>query len=252
MPRLEGDVVIVTGAARGIGAAYAKALATEGAQVVVTDILDPNSTVDEINDAGGTAIGIDCDVTDNTAVNALVAQTISEFGKIDALVNNAAIFAEISHKRFEDIPDREWGNVMKVNIEGVWRVSKAVVPHMRKRKYGKIVNVASTTALKGTPMMLHYVSSKGAILAMTKSMAREVGEDNICINAIAPGLVVSDGLVKGGNWSDSWFDNNTNSRAIKRRATPEDMVGTIVFLSSREANFITGQTIVVDGGSVPH
>jgi NAD(P)-dependent dehydrogenase (short-subunit alcohol dehydrogenase family) len=247
MARLENDVAIVTGAARGIGAAYAKALAAEGAKVVVTDILDPNARVKEISKAGGTAIGIVCDVTDNVAVDAMVAQTVTEFGKIDALVNNAALFAEISHKKFEDIPDSEWAKVMQVNIEGVWRVSKAVVPHMRERQYGKIVNVASTTALKGTPMMLHYVSSKGAILAMTKAMAREVGEDNICVNAIAPGLVVSDGLVEGGNWSDEWFDNNTNSRAM-----PEDMVGTIVFLSSREANFITGQTMVVDGGSVPH
>jgi NAD(P)-dependent dehydrogenase (short-subunit alcohol dehydrogenase family) len=252
MARLENDVAIVTGAARGIGAAYARALAAEGAKVVVTDILDPNAAVEEINKAGGTAIGIVCDVTDNAAVDAMVAEAMSEFGKIDALVNNAALFAEISHKKFENIPDAEWSRVMQVNIEGVWRVSKAIVPHMRERQYGKIVNVASTTALKGTPMMLHYVSSKGAILAMTKAMAREVGEDNICINAIAPGLVMSDSVVHGGNWSDEWFDSNANSRAFKRRAMPEDMVGTIVFLSSREANFITGQTMVVDGGSVPH
>ncbi|MBK17630.1 MAG: dehydrogenase [Rhodospirillaceae bacterium] len=252
MPRLEDDVAIVTGAARGIGAAYAKALAEEGAKVVVSDILDTKTTVDEINGSGGTAIGVGCDVTDNDAVDAMVNTVISEYGKIDALVNNAAVFADITHKRFEDIPDDEWAMVMQVNIQGVWRVSKAVVPHMRERQYGKIVNVASTTALKGTPMMLHYVSSKGAILGMTKSMAREVGEDNICVNAIAPGLVISDGIVQGGNWNEDWIDNNTNTRAIKRRAMPEDMVGTIVFLSSREANFITGQTVAVDGGSVPH
>ena len=150
MARLEDDVAIVTGAARGIGAAYAKALAAEGAKVVVTDILDPSAAVGEITKAGGTAIGIVCDVTDNAAVDAMVTKTVSEFGKIDALVNNAALFAEISHKKFEDIPDGEWSKVMQVNIEGVWRVSKAVVPHMRVRQYGKIVNVASTTALKGT------------------------------------------------------------------------------------------------------
>lgn len=252
MSRLEGDVAIVTGAARGIGVAYAKALAAEGAKVVVADILDTSAAVSAVEAIGGTAIGISCDVTDNAAVEGMVADTISEFGKIDALVNNAALFANISHKKFEEIPDDEWMSVMQVNIAGVWRVSKAVVPHMRERQYGKIVNVASTTALKGTPMMLHYVSSKGAVLGMTKAMAREVGEDNICVNAIAPGLVVSDGLVQGGNWSDEWFDNNTSSRAFKRRAMPEDMVGTIVFLSSREANFVTGQTMVVDGGSVPH
>ena len=252
MERLRGATVIVTGAARGIGAAYAMALATEGANVVIADILDTSSVVAEITSIGGNAIGISCDVTDNASVDELVSRVVVEYGKIDALINNAAIFADISHKHFEDIPDAEWGRVMQVNVEGVWRVSKAVVPHMRAAKYGKIVNVASTTALKGTPMMLHYVSSKGAILAMTKAIAREVGEDNICINAIAPGLVMSDGLVSGGNWSDEWFDNNTNSRAFKRRAMPEDMVGTIVFLASPEANFITGQTVVVDGGSVPH
>tara|TARA_Y100000588_G_scaffold181766_1_gene195532 strand:- start:203 stop:961 length:759 start_codon:yes stop_codon:yes gene_type:complete len=252
MGRLGGDVAVVTGGARGIGSAYAKALAREGANVIVCDILDTAATVGAVISEGYSAIGIGCDVTDNGSVDAMVRQTISTYGKIDALVNNAAVFADISHKKFEEIPEDEWSRVMRVNIEGVWRVSKSVVPHMRKEKYGKIVNVASTTALKGTPMMLHYVSSKGAILGMTKAMAREVGEDNICVNAIAPGLVVSDGLVEGGNWSEEWFDNNTKSRAFKRRAIPDDMVGTIVFLSSREANFITGQTVVVDGGSVPY
>ena len=230
MGRLGGDVAVVTGGARGIGSAYAKALAREGANVVVCDILDTAATVGAVISEGYSAIGIGCDVTDNGSVDAMVRQTISTYGKIDALVNNAAVFADISHKKFEEIPEDEWSRVMKVNIE----------------------NVASTTALKGTPMMLHYVSSKGAILGMTKAMAREVGEDNICVNAIAPGLVVSDGLVEGGNWSEEWFDNNTNSRAFKRRAIPDDMVGTIVFLSSREANFITGQTVVVDGGAVPY
>ena len=208
MTRLEGDVAVVTGAARGIGSAYAKALAREGANVVVCDILDTTATVGAVTSEGYSAIGIACHVTDNGSVDAMVTQTISTYGKIDALINNAAVFADISHKNFEEIPEDEWSRVMKVNIEGVWRVSKSVVPHMRNEKYGKIVNVASTTALKGTPMMLHYVSSKGAILGMTKAMAREVGEDNICVNAIAPGLVVSDGLVEGGNWSEEWFDNN--------------------------------------------
>ncbi len=150
MSRLEGDVAIVTGAARGIGAAYAKALAAEGATVVVADVLDTAASVDAVKEMGGTAIGISCNVTDNDAVEGMVADTISEFGKIDALVNNAALFANISHKKFEEIPDDEWMSVMQVNIAGVWRVSKAVVPHMRERQYGKIVNVASTTALKGT------------------------------------------------------------------------------------------------------
>ena len=141
MERLRGAAVIVTGAARGIGAAYAKALAAEGANVVIADILDTSSVVTEITGIGGNAIGISCDVTDNASVEGLVARVVAEYGKIDALINNAAIFAEISHKRFEDIPDSEWGRVMQVNVEGVWRVSKAVVPHMRAAKYGKIVNI---------------------------------------------------------------------------------------------------------------
>jgi NAD(P)-dependent dehydrogenase (short-subunit alcohol dehydrogenase family) len=252
MAQFDGDVAVVTGAAQGIGAAYAAAMAREGARVVVTDIRDPAPLAAKITEDGGTAIGIAADVTDAASVDALVAQVLARFGRIDVLVNNAALFGDLAHTRFEDIAADEWDAVMRVNVRGPWLMSKAVVPAMRRQGYGKIVNIASTTALKGTPMMLHYVSSKGAVIAMTRAMAREVGADNICVNAVAPGLTLSEGVVENGHWSEEWIDRNAASRALKRRAVPEDLVGTVLFLASRAADFVTGQTMVIDGGAVAH
>jgi len=181
MAQFDGKVAIVTGAARGIGAAYARAFATEGAQVVVTDILDPADVVAEIKRNNGVALGIIADITDKQAVASLVEKAIAQYGRIDILINNAAMFADLDHTRFEDIDEDEWDQVMRVNVRGLWQVSKAVVPTMRAQQYGKIVNIASTTALKGAPNMLHYVASKGAVISLTKAMAREVGGDNICV-----------------------------------------------------------------------
>lgn len=252
MSRLDKDVAIVTGGAQGIGAAYAKALAKEGAKVVIADVLDGRSLADEITAAGGTSTARIADVTDAGAVQAMVDDTLSQFGRIDILINNAALFATLQHSRFEDIPDEEWNAVMNVNVRGVWQMSKAVMPAMRAQRYGKIVNIASTTALKGTPMMLHYASSKGAVMAMTRAMAREVGDDNICVNAVAPGLTMSEGVLENGYWPEDWIDRNVESRVLKRRAVPEDIVGAVLFLASRDADFITGQTMVIDGGAVAH
>ena len=252
MGRLDGQVAIVTGAAQGIGAAYARGMAAEGAHVVVNDISDPAGLVSEITDSGGKALGIVADVTDQKAVDAMVRQTVEAFGKIDVLVNNAAMFGNLKMSKFEDIPEQEWDAVLRVNIRGVWQMSKAAVAEMRKRKYGKIVNIASGTVFKGTPMMLHYVSSKGAIVAMSRAMAREVGDDNICVNTIAPGLTESENVVNAEQWTDERLDQNAASRSIKRREAPEDLVGTVIFLASHESDFITGQVLVVDGGSVAH
>ncbi len=252
MGRLDDRVAIVTGAAQGIGAAYARGMAAEGASVVVNDISDPAPLVAEITAAGGKAIGIVADVSDQNSVDAMVRQTVGTFGKIDVLVNNAALFGHLKMSKFEDIPEDEWDAVMRVNIRGVWQVSKAVVAEMRKRKYGKIVNIASGTVFKGTPMMLHYVSSKGAIVAMSRAMAREVGDDNICVNIIAPGLTESENVAEADQWTDERLDGNAASRCIVRRETPEDLVGTVIFLSSQESDFITGQVLVVDGGAVAH
>ena len=252
MARHDGRVAIITGAAQGIGAAYARGMAAEGASVVAVDVLDPAGIVAEIEQAGGTAMGVVADIADSAAVAAMVEQTLATYGKIDVLVNNAALFGMLKHTRFEDIDEDEWDAVMRVNVRGMWLASKAVVPEMRKQKYGKIINIASTTALKGTPMLLHYVSSKGAVVAMTRAMAREVGNDNICVNTIAPGLTISENVLEQGFWTEEWIESNRNSRVIKRLETPEDLVGTAIFLASGESDFVTGQILAVDGGAVAH
>jgi NAD(P)-dependent dehydrogenase (short-subunit alcohol dehydrogenase family) len=251
MARLEGRVAIVTGSGRGIGADYAKALASEGAKVVVTDIVDTENTVNIIKQAGGEAIGIHCDVTDPENVKAMVAETVEKFGKLDIIVNNAALFADLDQKSFLEIDEAEWDRVMQVNTRGVFTCVKAAVPEMKKNGYGKIINIASGTVFKGTPMLLHYVSSKGAQVAFTRALAREVGDDGITVNCIAPGLTMSEKVVNDEQWQGA-KDANTNSRAIKREEVPEDLLGAVVFFSSSDSDFITGQTLVVDGGSAMH
>jgi len=251
-PRLKGNVALVTGAAQGIGATYAAALAAEGARVCVSDVSDTGRCVEAIAAAGGEAFGIRCDVTDGASVKAMVDATVARWGQVDILVNNAGLFGNLALKPLEEISSAEFDRVMAVNVRGSFECVKAVVPHMRSRSYGKIVNVSSGTVFKGPPLLLHYVSSKGAILAMTRSLARELGDSGIRVNAIAPGLVMSENVVANPSWKGVVVDNNTASRCIKREAEPDDMVGTLVFLCSPESDFITGQTIVVDGGSVMH
>ena len=252
MGSLDGIVTIVTGGAQGIGAAYARGYAAEGAKVVVSDVLDPEPIVAELKGAGGDAIGVRSDVTDDAQNQSLVASALEAYGRIDVLMNNAALFGRLKRQRFEGIDQDEFDAVLRVNIRGVWQMSKAVVPVMRKQEYGKIINIASGTVFKGTPMQLHYVTSKGAIVAMTRALAREVGEDNICVNAIAPGLTESEAVLEEGAFSEAEFSANVGTRCIKRAETPEDLVGTAIFLASPDSDFITGQVLCVDGGSVTH
>ena len=195
MGRLDGKVAIVTGGGRGIGVEYAKVLAAEGAKVAVTDIVDTETTVNIIKQAGGEAIGIHCDVTDPDNIKAMVAETVYTYGRLDILVNNAALFADLKQGSFLDIDETEWDRVMQVNTRGVFSCSKAAVPEMKKNGYGKIINIASGTVFKGTPMLLHYVSSKGAQIAFTRALAREVGDDGITVNCIAPGLTMSEKVI---------------------------------------------------------
>lgn len=251
MGRLDERAAIVTGAGRGIGAEYAKALAAEGARVMVTDIVDTGNTVNIVKQAGGEAIGKRCDVTRPEDVKAMVDETVRAFGKLDIMVTNAALFADLDQKPFLEIDEAEWDRVMQVNTRGVFTCVKAAVPEMKKNGYGKIVNIASGTVFKGTPMLLHYVSSKGAMVAFTRALAREVGNDGITVNCIAPGLTMSEKVLGAAQW-DAIKDGNTASRAIKREEVPEDLLGTVVFFSSSDSDFITGQTLVVDGGSAMH
>ena len=244
-------MAIITGAGRGIGVAYATALAAEGAKVVASDIIDTENTVNIIKQAGGEAIGNHCDVTDPDAVHAMVASAVEAYGKVDIMVTNAALFADLKQKPFMEIDEAEWDRVMQINTRGVFTCVKAVVPEMKKNGYGKIVNIASGTVFKGTPMLLHYVSSKGAIVAFTRAVAREVGDDGICVNALAPGLTMSEKVIGDEQWTRIQA-GNAATRAIKRDELPEDLVGAMLFLCSTDSDFMTGQTMVVDGGSVMH
>lgn len=251
MGRLDGKVAIVTGGGRGIGVEYAKVLASEGAKVAVTDIVDTETTVNIIKQAGGEALGIHCDVTDADNIKSMVAETVGNYGRLDILVNNAALFADLKQGSFLDIDEAEWDRVMQINTRGVFSCSKAAVPEMKKNGYGKIINIASGTVFKGTPMLLHYVSSKGAQVAFTRALAREVGDDGITVNCIAPGLTMSEKVIDDDQWT-AVKDGNTASRAIKREQMPEDLIGALVFFSSQDSDFVTGQTLVVDGGSAMH
>lgn len=250
--RLAGRVAIVTGAAQGIGASYALALAEQGAAVVCADVLATESIAAEIEQVGGRALAVHADVTSPDSVRKMVAATIQAFGRIDVLVNNAAIFGHIQLKPFEKIESAEWDQLMAVNVRGPFECAKAVAPQMRQQRYGKIINIASGTVFKGTPMMLHYVSSKGAIVAMTRCLARELGNDNICVNTLAPGLTVSANVSANPDWQGAVGAGIIASRAFKRDQLPEDLTGTLVYLASADSDFVTGQVLVVDGGSVTH
>ena len=247
--RLAGKVVIVTGAAQGIGRTYALAMAAQGASVCVSDIAPPDETVRALQAEGARAIGFRSDVTDQASVDAMVAGVLQAFGRIDVLVNNAALFATLKMRSFLELDAAEWDRVMAVNVRGTWQTTKAVVPSMREHGGGSIINIASATVFKGSPLLAHYVASKGAVVALTRALAREVGEAGIRINALAPGLVMSDGVQDNAGWLAA-SQAIVASRAIQRDSQPRDMVGALLYLASDDSSFVTGQTIVVDGGSV--
>ncbi len=249
MGRLEGRVAVVTGAAQGIGAAFARGLAAEGAKVAVADLDSGAKVVDEITAAGGAAIDVPTDVSTEDGCEGMVAAALEAFGRLDILVNNAAIFTAVERKPFDEIPLAEWDAVMAVNVRGVWLGCKAAVGPMRERNYGKIISICSGRIFKGAPFFLHYDASKAAVLGITRSLAREVGGHNICVNAIAPGSTMSENVLKRTNWSGGGPEVTRLTRAIKRDETPDDLVGACVFLASSDSDFITGQTLVVDGGS---
>ncbi len=250
--RLKGKAAIVTGGAQGIGAAYARALAAEGARLCVADIADCDDVCAAIRRQGGDAVAVKTDVTDPASVRAMVAEAVSTFGGLDILVNNAAIFGQLATQPFTEITSAEWDRVAAVNVRGVFECCKAAIPAMRARGGGRIVNVASATVFKGAPLLLHYVASKGAVIALTRALAREVGPDNVTANCIAPGLVISESIATNPSYSHDFVSANTSSRALRREAAPGDMIGPMLFLCSGDSAFMTGQTIVVDGGSVMH
>ena len=249
MGRLNGKTVIITGAGRGIGAVMARHMATEGANVVVTDVLDTDATVADIKNAGGSAIGLHVDVTSDDDLAAMVEASEKEFGTVDILVNNASIFAALQPKPFMQIDNDEFDKVMTVNARGVHQATKAVVPAMLRAGAGKIVNIASGTFFYGPPGLSHYTASKGAVIALTRGYGRELGDKNIQVNAIAPGLTESESI-KGHAGFDPARAPTVQSRSIKRDMLPEDLLGSLMFLITADSDFLTGQTINVDGGKV--
>jgi NAD(P)-dependent dehydrogenase (short-subunit alcohol dehydrogenase family) len=253
MGRLDGRVAIVTGGARGIGRHYALALAAEGARLMIADIADGAGVVEEIAAAhgGNSVASAVTDVSDEAAVAALVAETVARFGKIDVLVNNAAFYATLPEAQCTEIEVATWDRVMAVNLRGPFLMVKHVVPHMIARAYGKIINIGSGTAFKGIPRFLHYVTSKGGIMAFTRALSRELGEHGIRVNTLAPGFTLSDTVVAGNpKHVEIAGKLSVAGRAIRRDAHPQDLLGALVFLAAADSDFITGQTIAVDGGNV--
>ena len=239
MADLDGKVAIVTGGAQGIGAAIASGLEAEGATVVVVDLNPP-------------AGGIRADVASEADVARMVEETLEQQGRIDVLVNNAGLYASLEMRAFTEIPLEEWNRVMEVNVASMFLTCRAVVPIMREQGGGKIVNISSGTPFRGVPFLLHYVTSKGAIVALTRALAKELGRDSIHVNCVAPGFTMSDGVKSHPEVIEKLRDVSVASRTIQRDQVPEDVVGAVVFLCTPAADFITGQTMVIDGGQFFH
>jgi NAD(P)-dependent dehydrogenase (short-subunit alcohol dehydrogenase family) len=253
MARLAGKSAIVTGGAKGIGRHYSQALAAEGARVMIADIADGTQVAAEIAaKCGANSVASEtCDVSDESAVKRLVEATLARFGKIDVLVNNAALYAPLHETKFTAIDVDLWDKVMAVNLRGPFLMAKHVAPDMAKRQYGKIINIGSGTAVRGIPWLMHYVTSKGGIMAMTRAMSRELGDDGIRVNTLMPGFTLSDSIMsENPGHVQTARGRAIASRALKRDQQPEDLTGTLIFLASADSDFITGQMIAVDGGNV--
>ena len=249
MGRLDGKTAVITGSGRGIGAIMAQHMAKEGANVVVTDVLDTSDTVAAITDGGSAALGLNVDVTSDSDLAAMVEATEKEFGALHILINNASIFAALQPKPFLHIENDEFDKVMTVNARGVHQATKAVVPAMLRTGGGKIVNIASGTFYYGPPGLSHYTASKGAVIALTRGYGRELGDKNIQVNAIAPGLTESESI-KGHAGFDPARAPTVQSRSIKREMLPEDLLGSLMYLITSDSDFVTGQTLNVDGGKI--
>jgi NAD(P)-dependent dehydrogenase (short-subunit alcohol dehydrogenase family) len=245
---LDGKVAIVTGAAQGIGNAIAHGLAAEGARIVVADLSRAEEAAEELD--GG--VGLTVDVADEEQVARMADDAVERCGRIDILVNNAGLYASLPMRPFTEIPVEEWRQVMDVNVLSMFLTCRAVVPKMREQGGGRIVNISSGTAFRGVPFVLHYVASKGAIVALTRALAKELGKDDVLVNCVAPGFTMSEGVREHAEVVEALRDVSVSARTLQRDQQPEDVVGAVVFLCGPGASFITGQTMVIDGGQYFH
>ena len=248
--QLKDKVAVITGAARGLGRAYAEALAAEGAAIVAGDLNDCSDTVSAVESAGGRAISTIVDVSDAGSCEAMASLATDAFGRVDVLINNAALYAGLKGARFEHLDEAQWDRVMQINIKGTWLTSRAVVDHMRASGGGSIINITSLAAVFGLPYGLDYVASKAAVIGMTRGMARELGPDHIRVNAVAPSAVMTEGTEEFfGEKFEKAKAVIASNQLIPRNLETEDLTGTIVYLASDASRFVTGQTHMVDGGS---
>jgi NAD(P)-dependent dehydrogenase (short-subunit alcohol dehydrogenase family) len=245
---LAGKVAVVTGASQGIGNAIAKGLAAEGARIVIADLSRAEEVAQEFD--GG--VGLTVDVADEAQVEGMARETVERCGSIDILVNNAGLYASLEMRPFTEIPVDEWRQVMDVNVLSMFLTTRAVVPHMRDNDGGRIVNISSGTPFRGVPFLLHYVTSKGAIVALTRALAKELGRDDILVNCVAPGFTMSDGVREHPEVVEALREASVSARTLQRDQEPEDVVGAVVYLCGPSAAFVTGQTIVIDGGQYFH
>lgn len=246
--KLDGRVAVVTGAAQGIGRAIASGLAAEGARIVVADIRGAEDAAAAF--PGGVGLRVDASSEDDAA--RMAEETVERCGRIDILVNNAGLYASLALRPFEEIPTEEWRRVMDVNVTSMFLCCRAVVPHMREQGGGKIVNISSGTPFRGVPFLLHYVTSKGAIVALTRALAKELGKDGVLVNCVAPGFTITEGVKQHPVHIEKLRDVTLASRTLQRDQLPEDVVGAVVYLSGPDSSFVTGQTIVIDGGQYFH
>jgi 3-oxoacyl-[acyl-carrier protein] reductase len=250
---LKNKTIVVTGAAGGLGRAFSLKFAAEGANVVCADISDASETVNLVKKAGGTALCVKVDITNEKSAIAMCQAAEDAYGGIDGIINNAAIYAGIAMEPFHRIDEKEWDRVMNVNAKGTWMCCKAVYPYLIKRGGGSIVNIASASILEGNPFFAHYTASKGAVWALTRSVSRVVGEQGIRCNSITPGYTMtaaSRGLAGDPESFQKNYDYSIQTRAIHRAMEAEDVVGTALFLVSDDSVFLTGQNLNVDGGCI--